>query len=193
MTDPDIDRWRAEWQAGAPQVADLARMARRERLWLLTWIAFDWAVGAGFIALAIWLWIDDASPGLRFVAVAVVVLIVAALAFTVRNWRGSLAGDRSSAADFLALSIHRSRARQRYVRFGWLLLAANVVVITIAFALDIAQGQMELRPRTIAVAGLAIGATAGILWAWARRERRRADRLAAMQRALQSNGDSGHD
>lgn len=189
MSDPDIDRWTGDWRAAAPPVADLARMARRERLWLLTWIAFDWAVGLGFIALAIWIWFDDATPGLRFVAVAVVILVVGALAFTVRNWRGSLAGDRSSAADFLALSTHRSCARQRYIRFGWLLLAANVVVITIAFSLDTAQGRMELLPGTIASTCLVIAAAAGILWAWSRRERRRGARLAAMRHALQENGE----
>jgi hypothetical protein len=189
MTDQDIDRWTAAWREGTPPVADLARLARRERRWLLTWIAFDWLVAAGLVAFAAWIWVNDTAPGMRFVAVAVVVLTLVALAFTVRNWRGSLAGDRSSATDFLALAMHRSRARQRYIRFGWLLLAANVVVITIAFTMDYADLGRERLPELIGLIGLVIAVSAGILSVWGRRERRRAARLAAMRDAMERTGD----
>jgi hypothetical protein len=191
MIDPDIDRWTADWKAGAPPAIDVVRMARRERRWLWTWIALDWAVGAVFIALAIWIWFNDSSPGMRFVAVAIVVLVAAALAFTMRNWRGTLAGDRASTVEFLELSMHRCKARQRYVRFGWLLLVGNVIVITIAFSLDIAKGQRELLPGMILLTCLVTATAAGILWLWGRRERRREERLVAMRRALQENETNG--
>jgi hypothetical protein len=193
MTDPDMDRWTADWKAGAPPAVDVVRMARRERRWLLTWIAVDWAVGAAFVALAIWIWFNESSPGMRFVAVAVVVLVVTALAFTVHNWRGTLAGDGASTVEFLELSMRRCKARQRYVRFGWLLLAGNVVVITIAFSLDIAKGQRELLPGMIVLTCLVTAVAAGILWLWGLRERRREERLVAMRRALRESEANGRD
>ena len=52
MTDRDIERWTAEWRAGAPPVADLARLARRESRQIGAWIALDWIFGAGLLAFA---------------------------------------------------------------------------------------------------------------------------------------------
>ena len=193
MNDPDIERWTAAWREGTPPGADLARRARRERRWLLAWVACDWIVGIAFIALAASIWMDNSSPGLRFVAVAVVGLILAALGFTVHNWRGSLGGDSTSATDFLALSRRRSKARRRYVRVGWLLLAANLVVITIAVSIDHASKQPGQLSATIAFACLATAVAAGILWFWGLRERRRAKRLEAMQKAMESNAENGHE
>ena len=52
MTDQDIERWTAEWRAGAPPVADLARTgAARAQAPHRRWIALDWIVGAGLLAI----------------------------------------------------------------------------------------------------------------------------------------------
>jgi hypothetical protein len=193
MKDPDIDRWTAAWGAGPPIATDLARRARRERRWLLAWIAADWIAGLGLIGLAIWLWIADGSTTMRFAAAGIVLLTLAALAFTTRNWRGSLAGQDASAAEFLALARRRSAARLRYVRFGWWVLAADIVVIAGAHAiLFLDEGGARL-PTMIGMALAAIGGAAAILYWWGRRERRRADRLEALQKAMEANAENGHE
>jgi uncharacterized membrane protein YqjE len=189
MSDPDLDRWMAEWREGTPPAAGLAVKARRERRWLLAWIAADWAGGLGLIGFAVWLWIADGSPTMRFAAGGIVVLVIAALAFTTLNWRGSLAGERATAAEFLALAEKRSRARLRYVRFGWWVLAADVVVIAGAHAFLVAEEGPARLPKMIALATAVVLAAAAILWWWGRRERRRAERLAAMRRALATDGE----
>jgi len=189
MSDPDLDRWTAAWRAGTPDAAGLAGKARRERRWLLAWIAGDWVVGLGLIGFAGWLWFADGSPTMRFAAAGIVVLVTAALAFTTLNWRGSLAGDRASAAEFLELAERRSRARLRYVRFGWWVLAADLVVIAGAHGFVYAEEGAARLPEMIAMSTAAILAAAAILWWWGRRERRRAERLAAMRRAMLADGE----
>ncbi|MGH8197670.1 MAG: hypothetical protein ACRETI_05835 [Steroidobacteraceae bacterium] len=193
MTDQDIDRWTAAWQSGAPPTADLARMAQRERRILTAWIALDWTVGAGLIAFAAWLWFAVGTPVTRFAAAGIAVLTVVVLAFTVVNWRGSFAGDRASAADFLGLALARSRARLRYIRFGWWVLAADLVVIAGAVGLEIRDEGAARLPGILAMVALATAVAAGILLWWGQRECRRAQKLGAMQRAMQPDQGSGHD
>ncbi len=190
MTDRDIERWTAEWRAGSPPVADLAQMARRESRQIGAWIALDWIFGAGLLAFAAWLWFDDGSTVMRFAAAGIAVLTVVALAFSVINWRGSFASNRASATDFLALALARSRARLRYIRFGGWLLAADVVVIAGAALLEFRDEGFGRLPGMLGTATLVTLAVAVVLFAWRRRERRRAERLAAMQRAMQPETES---
>ena len=105
MTDQDIERWTAEWRAGAPPVADLARMAKRERRLLSAWIAFDWLVGVGLLVFAVWMWLAIGTAPVGFAAISIWVLTIVVLGFTVINWRGMLAADRGSAAEFLAYAV----------------------------------------------------------------------------------------
>ncbi len=192
MTDQDLDRWGAAWREGTPPTADLARMARRERRTLLLWIGFDWLVGAALLVFAVWLWFSIDTPVMGFSAIGIAVLTLVVLAFTIVNWRGMLAGSRASAADFLALALRRSHARLRYIRFGWIVLVGDLVVIAGAFYLEFRDGGMERLPRMLLSAAVATGAAAVILGWWGRRERRRAERLAAMQQALASDPEKNH-
>jgi hypothetical protein len=185
MTDPDIDRWAAGWRDSVPPVADLARLARRERRVIRLWIAMDWVVAAGLLAFAAWLWFDDGSPAMRFAAGGIAALTVAALAFVTHNWRGSLAADRASAADFLAQARRRSRARLRYVRFGWWVLVADLIVIAGAASIEVREHGPERMLPMLATAALATGAAAAALAWWERREKRRARHLAALTQAMQ--------
>lgn len=190
MTDRDIDRWAADWRDNAAPVADLARMALRERRVIYAWIAMDWIVGAGLLAFAAWLWFEDGSPTMRFTAGGIAALTVAALAFVTRNWRGSLAADRASAADFLAQARRRSRARLRYVRFGWWVLVADLVVIAGAVSIEVREEGPERMLPMLAMAALATGAAAAALWWWERREKRRAKRLSALAKAIQADEET---
>jgi hypothetical protein len=192
MTDRDIDRWSANWREAAPAAADLAAMARREARTLAAWIALDWIVGAGLLAFAGWLWFVDGSPVMRFAAAGIVVLTAVALAFTMLNWRGSFRGDRASVADFLTLALARSRARLRYLRFGWWLLAADLVVIAGAFLIEVRDEGLARLPGMLASAALATAAAAVVLVVLGRRERRKQERLAEMQRAMQTETENRH-
>jgi hypothetical protein len=192
MTDQDIDRWTAAWREGTPPTGDLARMARRERRLLTAWIAFDWLVGAGLFVMAGWLWLASRTPAMSLAAIGIAVLTLVVLAFTIVNWRGSLAGDSESAAEFLALAGKRSQARLRYIRFGWWILAADLVVLAGVVALEIQDEGVARLPGRLLSFAVATAAAAGVLWWWGRRERKRARRLAAMQRALGTDGENDH-
>jgi hypothetical protein len=193
MNDPDMDRWTADWREGAAVPADLAKLARRERRLLMSWIALDWIVGAGLVVFAAWLWIDDGSPVMRFTAAGIVLLTVVALAFTTINWRGAFRGNLASAASFLALAEARSRARLRYIRFGWWVLAADLAVIAGAALIEYRLDGPARLPTMLSMATLATAAAAIALVAWGRRERRRADRLAALSRSLGPGPETPHD
>ena len=193
MSDRDMDRWAADWRANPPASADLSRMARREKRLLTAWIALDWVVGAGLIAFAAWLWLDDGTPVMRFAAGGIVVLTLAALAFSTINWRGKLSGEGASATEFLALARTRSEARRRYIRFGWWVLAADLVVIAGTLMIELRDEGTARLPTMLTMTVLATGAAALILYAWGRRERRRAERLAAMQRAMTQDPENPHD
>lgn len=193
MNDQDIDRWAADWRGSAPTGADLARMARREKRLLTIWIALDWIVGAALIAFAAWLWVDDGSSVMRFAAAGIVVLVFVALAFSAINWRGKLAGEAASATDFLALARTRSAARQRYIRFGWWVLAADLVVIAGVMLIEWRDEGAARLPSMLGMTVLAAGAAAIFLYAWGRRERRRGERLAALERTMGAGPENGND
>ena len=193
MTDRDLDRWKTAWREGAPQALDLARLAMRERRMLMAWIALDWLAGAGLLGFAAWIWFGIGTPVMRFTAAGIVMLTVAVLAFTIVNWRGSFAGDRASASDFLALALLRNAARLRYIRFGWWVLAADLVVIAGAIVLEIRDEGAARLPAILALTVAATAVAAGILFWWGRRERRRSERLASMRRALATGMETGHD
>jgi hypothetical protein len=189
MTDRELERWTDAWRQSAAPLPDLVRMARRERRLLSVWIATDWAVGVALLGFAAWIWFAIGTPVMRFAAAGIVLLTVAALAFTTLNWRGSFAGERASAIDFLALAERRSQARLRYIRFGWWVLAADLVVIAGAMLLEFRDEGAARLPAMLAMAALATAAAAAILFWWGRRERRRADRLAAMRQALAAGAE----
>ena len=193
MSDQELERWMTAWQDGTPPAGGLARMAQRERRLLTAWIALDWVVGAGLLAFAAWIWFAIGTPVLRFAAVGIVLLTIAVLAFTIVNWRGSLRGDRASATDFLELALRRSRARLRYIRFGWWVLASDLVVIAGAFVLEVRDEGAARLPVMLASATVATAVAAAVLWWWGRRERRRAERLTAIRHALNPETESGHE
>jgi drug/metabolite transporter (DMT)-like permease len=193
MTDRDIDRWSANWRESAPAPADLARLARREARQIAAWIALDWIVGAGLLAFAAWLWFDDGTPVMRFAAAGIAVLTLVALAFTTINWRGSFRGERAASADYLALALERSRARLRYIRFGWWVLAADLLVIAGAFLIEIRDEGLARLPGMLASAALATGVAAAVLYFLGRRESRKQERLDALQRAMRADTENSHE
>jgi len=184
MIDQELERWNATWREGAPAPVNLPSLAERERRLLVAWVAIDWVVGLFLLGFAAWIWFAIGTPVMRFAAVGIALLTIAALAFTVVNWRGSLAGESASATDFLALALNRSRARLRYIRFGWWVLAADVAVIAGAAFVELRDEGAARIPAMLGMAAAATAAAASVLYWWGRRERRRAERLATMRRAL---------
>jgi hypothetical protein len=194
MSDPDMERWASAWRDD-PQsaTADLARMARRERRILYAWIGFDGLVGAAVLAFGAWMWLAIGTAPVRFAAVGIWVLTIVVLGFTVSNWRGMLAADRESAAEFLTIAIRRSQARLRYIRFGWQILVADIIVVAGAMALEYRDEGAARLPTMLFSLAVATGSVAIVLLWWGRRERRRAGRLTAMQRAMARDPENPHE
>lgn len=123
----DIDSWSADWQStGTEQETSLDSIRRGFRRY--TWSAIgSWLVGltmvVGTTAMG---WREREAP-LIAAAIAVWILVAAAVAFDLRYRRGTwrLAGE--STRDYLELGRRQLIARLRGIRFGWGLLAAEVV------------------------------------------------------------------
>jgi len=194
MSDQDMERWTNAWRNDPQAVtADLARLARRERRMLYAWIAFDWLVGIGLLGFAVWMWLAIGTAPVGFAAIGIWVLTFVVLGFTVINWRGMLAADRDSATEFLAYAIRRSQARLRYIRFGWKILVADIIVVAGAMALEYRDEGPDRLPVMLASLAAATGSVALVLLWWDRRERRRAQRLAAMQRSMAQDPENPHE
>ena len=159
MTDQDIERWTAEWRAGAPPVADLARMAKRERRLLTAWIAFDWLVGAGLLVFRRWMWLAIGTAPVGFAAISIWVLTIVVLGFTVINWRGMLAADRGSAAEFLALCRPAKPGDGCATSaLAGRILVADIIVVAGAMALEYRdEGADRLPGHVVFTASLATG------------------------------------
>ena len=192
MTDQDIERWTAEWRAGSPPVADLARLARREsQVRSAHGSRSTGSVGAGLLAFAAWIWFDRyGSTVMRFAAVGIAVLTVVALAFSVINWRGSFAGDRGPppiSSRWPSRAAARGCATSASVAGCWSPMSSSLRAPAAVEFRDEGFGRL---PGMLVSATLATLAVAVVLFAWRRRERRRAERLAAMQRAMQPETES---
>ena len=117
------------------------------------------------------MWIAIGTAPVGFAAIGIWVLTFVVLGFTVINWRGMLAADRESASEFMAYAIRRSQARLRYIRFGWWILVADIVVIAGAMALEYRDEGADRLPAMLFSLIAATGSVAVVLWWWGRRER----------------------
>jgi hypothetical protein len=84
-------------------------------------------------------------------------------------------------------------ARLRYIRFGSQILVADIIVVAGAMALEYRDEGAARLPTMLFSLAVATGSVAIVLLWWGRRERRRAERLAAVQRAMAQDPENPHE
>lgn len=135
MTTPDreLQHWMKDWQAtelpGTPpdRIRDYVR--RRSRL-LALWIVTEAIIGLGGLGFALYLILAESDRVHQALMAILGLVIVAALAFNVANWRGTLRASAADTRTFVMLSAERLRRARRAVRASWLFLAGQVAVFT---------------------------------------------------------------
>lgn len=130
--DPDLREWIDDWQQGAEPAA-AARQSIRDRVKRQSFFqkliaAGEVLVGAGilaFLAVAVW---GVSKPLELPVALAFLLLLAGAIAYSTWNRRGLWKPSAETASAFLVLSEARCRGRLRAVRASYVILAIEIAI-----------------------------------------------------------------
>lgn len=192
--DDELTRWRAQWQATGDPLPAAEREALRRRVrWRSRGLKLLAAGEALFAAgcLAALGRVAATSPHAvdAVVMAGLALLVVAALAFALRNRRGIWQAQSETTAALLTLSLARCRRRRRGLSFGWGLLTAEVVLFIPWIWLHLAAragGSPEPAALLRAYGFLAVwaGGAAVTLLVIGRWNRREEGRLEALRRAI---------
>lgn len=117
------EAWRSSPAVDPPSLGKI----RRRHLGYLAWVGGQWLCGIAFVVLVTGWAIDDLRPTSLVAAVVVACLVAASLIFDAWNRRGTFVAADHSARAWLELADRRLRAELRALRFGWALLAAEVL------------------------------------------------------------------
>lgn len=130
----DLQDWIRDWQQTTPgprpAPETLARLVRRRSMQLRVWIIGEWVVGlVGLIAVS-YLALTMRDPIERTAMAMLAAICVGALAFGWVNWRGAFDGVGASTTAYLDLSMRRLDRIRRALVAGWILLTAELAVMT---------------------------------------------------------------
>jgi hypothetical protein len=126
----DLEVLGSVWRAQKPQVsADLERRVRRQTLWMGVHAAAEVLLSVALLGGSAWLAIMQSTPEFAALAVGVWIITVAALIYSFANRAETWAAAAQDTRGYLALSLRRCRAGLAAIRFGFYLLALEVVLL----------------------------------------------------------------
>jgi hypothetical protein len=132
--DLELKQWAADWQAapGDPASADKIRqyVARRGRLFW-SFAAADLVVGGIALPVLVYRALVSRTSVERVAMLGLALITVLAVMFGWLNRRGVLRSSATTIADYVAISAERLRRMRMAWRVSWLVLAAEVVVLSI--------------------------------------------------------------
>lgn len=170
-----VERWREDERPALLASLRHRIAAQRRRMWWC--VAAEVSVSVAYVAVVTWaLW---SIPGAwaRLFAADVALLLVAAWAFALWNRRGTWRPLGETTESYLALSRLRCRRRLQAIRFGWVLLAAQVTTVA---AWVLAKGAASPFPRSVVALLLPLAVVIGFAWALDHGRRRVTRELAEL-------------
>lgn len=174
-----VERWRED--ARPAPVASLRRRIATERRRMLWWVVADVVVSGAYVLLVVWALARYPGPWSRLLAADVGVMLAAAWVFAFWNRRGVWQPLGETTETYLALARLRCRRRLHAIRFGWIMLAAQV---TLVVAWVIVRGPVSPlqwgRLSVLLPAGVVAGFAAALRFA-RRRVTRELDELQQFQ------------
>lgn len=118
------------WQAESPSLpVDLERMVRRQGLWIVLNAACGVLVSIAFLGGSLWWAIAHPEPEFVALAVGIWMITLATVIYSFANQAGTWSPAAEDTRAFLALSLKRCRAGLRGIRFGFYLLAIEVILL----------------------------------------------------------------
>lgn len=198
LPDRELETWIADWQEepelGAEVREAIHRRVRRRGVGLALLTAFELAFAAAMLVFLLRFALTHPHPSDVATMSGLSLLVVGALAFGVWNRRGVWRPSAQTTAAFLDLAIVRCRRRLRSVRFGYGLLATEVVLFVPWLGFHLATdppgaswltGPLGAYGFLAAVAGVALAALL-VLGRGARRE------LAALNELRRATAQDEH-
>lgn len=130
--DGELQAWMGAWQSGpgpGPEVRRaLQRRVRRRSLGLKALAAGEVLFAAAMLAFLLRIAAFSRRLPDTLAMLALALLVVGAVGWSLWNRRGLWRPSAETSRAYLALSLARCRRRLRGLRFGWVLLAAEVAV-----------------------------------------------------------------
>jgi hypothetical protein len=182
-TDREWEQWVGAWRADAgPSAAPeaIAHHVRRRGRTIALWFGGEVAMGLGFAVFLVYRVVTHPDP-IERIAMSLLALIASgAVLASWLTWRDTLRASAETTAAYVALALKRSERVRRWIAAGWVILVAEVLVLT-PWVWHRLYGGAE--PPSAGAERFAWGWLAGItilavcflagLDAWARRDRAR--------------------
>jgi hypothetical protein len=126
----ELELLESAWRAESPALpVDLERMVRRQGLWMMLNTAIGLLNAAAFLTASLAWAIRHPEPEWIVLAVGIWIVTVATVIYSLANRAGTWSPEAHDTRAFLAVSLKRSRAGLQAIRFGFYLLAVEVVLL----------------------------------------------------------------
>ena len=189
--DPELKTWVSDWQSGSgrePSDDAIRLYAQGRSRFMWKWALAELLVGIvalPFLGYMAWTATDDVE---RWAMSLLALITVAAMGVGWWNWRGSLLASANTTAQFVSVSTERLRRMRQAWRIGWLVLIAEVVVLSVwvwnlLYTQAVPPPQFAERFAWGWLATMTLSAVVFLLWL-DRRIRRDVEKFEALKREL---------
>jgi hypothetical protein len=166
--DPELDQWRAQWQAETHVPAGLRETVKREARRMRTMLYADVVVTVMMgSAATVWA-MSPEQPAMKFLGIWVWASLLITWIFRFINDRDNWSGAAPDTEAFLHLSLRRCRARLRAVKFGCVLYVGQLLIVSICVYLERSRrSSIGLRDYLTLTPNLIVWLCTALFFAWA--------------------------
>jgi len=126
----DLEVLGSVWRTGVPSVpADLRRRVRRQSVRMRLYAAMEVLLSIAFLGTSLWLAVTPPTPKFVVLTIGVWIITLAALIYSLANRAGTWGATAQDTRAYLTLCLRRCRAGLAAIRFGFYLLAVEVVLL----------------------------------------------------------------
>jgi hypothetical protein len=127
----DLEVLGSVWRTEVPTVpVDLPRRVRRQSTWMRVHAAIDLLVSVTFLGTSSWWAVAHPTPEFVVLAIGVWIITLSALIYSFANRAGTWEATGQNTGAYLTLCLRRCRAGLAAIRFGFYLVAVEVVLLT---------------------------------------------------------------
>jgi hypothetical protein len=126
----DLEVLGSVWRTEVPGVpADLRRRVRRQSVRMRVHAAMDVLLAVAFLGTSLWWAVSQPAPEFVVLAIGVWIITLSALIYSFANRAGTWEATGQDTRAYLTLCLRRCRAGLAAIRFGFYLLAVEVVLL----------------------------------------------------------------
>lgn len=126
----DLEVLGSIWRTEASTIpVDLPRRVRRQSMWMRVYAAMELLLSVAFLGASLWWAAAHPTPEFVVLAIGVWIITLSALIYSFANRAGTWDATGRDTRSYLTLSLRRCRAGLAAIRFGFYLLAVEVVLL----------------------------------------------------------------